>query len=260
MAQIPARFVRRRIKRNYTDEDDGEMKEKPLQANSSLCFHVFWGKIKLSYNYQEPMKILAISDQVIDRLYSPAVRDNYPDVKMLIGCGDLPYNYLEFLVSIFNVPLFYVPGNHDPAHDRSADRQAEGGCNLDEKVQYAKGLLVAGLGGSIRYSPGGPNQYSQSEMFWRAGNLLPKILLARRRYRRPLDVLVTHSPPAGIHDDDDLTHNGLRALNFLIRWAQPRYMLHGHTVFYSQNLKSHITLVGQTQVVNVYPFRLLEIE
>jgi Icc-related predicted phosphoesterase len=97
-------------------------------------------------------------------------------------------------------------------------------------------------------------------MFWRAYQLVPKILWARLLHRRPLDLLITHSPPAGIHDDDDPTHRGLRAINFLLRWARPRYMLHGHTIFYSQNLKSHITEVGQTRVVNVYPFRFLEIE
>jgi uncharacterized protein len=206
------------------------------------------------------MKILTVSDQVIDRLYSSGVKENYPDVKMILGCGDLPYNYLEFLVTIFNVPMYYVPGNHDPEYDHSADTRAEGGVNLDGKVVFTKNLLIAGLGGSILYSQGGPNQYSQGTMFQRAYRLLPKILWARFRHRRPLDVLITHSPPAGIHDDDDPTHLGLRAINFLIRAAKPRYLLHGHTIFYSQNLKSHITEVGQTQVVNIYPFRFIEIE
>jgi hypothetical protein len=52
----------------------------------------------------------------------------------------------------------------------------------------------------------------------------------------------------------------MRALNFLIRWARPRYFLHGHTIFYRQNLKSHITPYGDTQIVNVYPFRTMEIQ
>jgi uncharacterized protein len=206
------------------------------------------------------MKILAVSDQVIDRLYSSGVKGNYPQVGMLIGCGDLPYNYLEFLVTVFNVPLIYVPGNHDPEDDYARAAHAEGGLNLDGTVLYTKGLLMAGLGGSILYSPGGPNQYTQNQMFLRAYRLLPKILWARWRYKQPLDLLITHSPPAGIHDDEDLTHQGLRAINFLMRWAQPRYVLHGHTIFYHQNLNSHVTQVGLTQVVNVYPFRVLEIE
>ena len=206
------------------------------------------------------MKILALSDQVIDRLYSGNVKDNYPDLTLMIGCGDLPYNYLEFLLTVLNIPLYYVPGNHDPAAGRSADTRAEGGTNLDGRVLFEKGLLMAGLGGSILYQPGGPNQYSQAEMFRRAYRLLPKILWAKQRYGRPLDLLITHSPPAGIHDDDDPTHQGLNALNWLMRLARPRYLLHGHTIFYHHNLNSYMTQVGETWVVNVYPFRVMNLD
>jgi Icc-related predicted phosphoesterase len=204
------------------------------------------------------MKILAVSDQVIDRLYSSSVKENYPNVKMIIGCGDLPYAYLEFLTSVFGVPLFYVPGNHDPAYDRHDVYNATGGTNLDQDVVYSHGLLMAGLGGSILYTPGSANQHSQSEMFRRVYRLMPKIFISRLRYKRPLDILVTHSPPEGIHDDNDPPHHGLRALNSLLNWAKPRYMLHGHTMFYRENLKSHITQYGRTEIVNVYPFRIFD--
>lgn len=96
-------------------------------------------------------------------------------------------------------------------------------------------------------------------MFLRVYKLLPRVFLNRRKHRRQLDIFVTHSPPAGIHDDDDPTHRGLRALNLFLHWAQPRYMLHGHTMFYRQNLQSHITRHGATDIVNVYPFRIFEI-
>jgi uncharacterized protein len=207
------------------------------------------------------MQILAVSDQVIDRLYSTSVKETYPNVKMIIGCGDLPYAYLGFLTSIFSVPLFYVPGNHDPVYRRDDIYQAEGGVNLDQGVVYSHGLLMAGLGGSILYTPDSrANQYSQTEMFVRAYRLLPKIFMSRLRYKRPLDILVTHSPPEGIHDDDDLPHRGLRALNYVLDMARPRYMLHGHTMFYRQNLKSHITQYRWTQIMNVYPFRVFDME
>jgi Icc-related predicted phosphoesterase len=119
---------------------------------------------------------------------------------------------------------------------------------------------MAGLGGSIMYHPGGPNQYTQNGMMLRATSLLPKILIESLRYRRKLDILVTHSPPLGIHDDDDPAHIGLRALNMVLQVVKPRYLLHGHTIFYRQNLKSHITSYANTQVVNVYPFRIMDIE
>jgi DNA repair exonuclease SbcCD nuclease subunit len=206
------------------------------------------------------MKILAVSDQVIDRLYSTTVKEAYPDISMIIGCGDLPYPYLEFLATIFNVPMYYVPGNHDPAYKMDETSSAQGGFNLDGQVTHTKRLLMAGLGGSVYYAPGGPNQYSQQEMYLRVYRLLPKIMLAQRKHKRSLDILVTHSPPDGIHDDDDPTHRGLRALNFLLDRVQPRFMLHGHTMFYRQNLQSHITRYKRTDIVNVYPFRVFEIE
>lgn len=202
------------------------------------------------------MKILAVSDQVIDRLYSTSVKQAYPDLDMLIGCGDLPSAYLEFLISVLDAPLYYVPGNHDPANHL----YTPGGVNMDGEVAYVKGLLIAGLGGSIYYPPGSPNQYSQSAMFWRVYRLFPKIVLASRKYQRPLDILITHSPPAGVHDDDDPTHRGLQAINLLLKWAKPRFMLHGHTMFYRQNLESHITRYESTDVMNVYPFRVFELD
>jgi hypothetical protein len=206
------------------------------------------------------MKILALSDEAIDRLYSVRVRETYPDVRMLLGCGDLPYTYLEFLVTVFNVPLYYVPGNHDPKYDYNSDTRAEGGINLDGKVIRVNGLIMAGLGGSVMYGPGGPNQYTQQEMFLRAYQLLPKIILKTIQHNRRLDILITHSPPHGIHDDDDQAHKGLRALNFILDVAKPRFMLHGHTIFYKHNIKSHITNYQRTQVINIYPFRLLDVD
>jgi len=205
------------------------------------------------------MKILAVSDQVIDRLYSGTVRASYPEVDFILGCGDLPYPYLEFLVSVYNVPLCYVPGNHDPQHAEQPGSQVEGGINLDGAVQKVKNLLLAGLGGSVAYQPDTPNQYSQQEMFLRAAPLLLRLALARLHYRQNVDVFLAHSPPAGVHDDNDPAHRGLQALNLLIRYAKPRYFLHGHTIFYRQNLNSHISAYHQTSVINVYPFRLLEI-
>ncbi len=206
------------------------------------------------------MKILAVSDEILDRLYNSRVTETYPDVRMLLGCGDLPYEYLEFLVTMYNVPLFYVPGNHDPRFSSNPRAHAEGGVNLDEKVVRVNGLLMAGLGGSNKYNPEGPNQYTQQEMFLRVYQLLPKIFLQTLLRGRRLDILLAHSPPNGIHDDDDQAHRGLHALNFLLRIAKPRFMLHGHTIFYSHNIKNHITNYYQTKVVNIYPFRVMDID
>lgn len=206
-------------------------------------------------------KILAVSDQVVERLYTLATNGHFQDVDLILGCGDLPYTYLEYFVSILNVPLCYVPGNHDPAHNNSYPPSfAEGGSNLDLKTASIKGLLIAGMGGSIRYRPDGVNQYTQKQAFYRAITLLLRVLIAQMRHNRRLDILISHSPPFEIHDEESTSHRGLKALNLLIRATQPRYLLHGHTHFFRHNLEDSVTQVGRTTVMNIFPYKTIELD
>ena len=52
---------------------------------------------------------------------------------------------------------------------------------------------------------------------------------------------------------------GLKAINWLIRWAQPRYHFHGHTHFFRNNLEPSVTRVGATTSMNVFPYKVVEI-
>lgn len=212
------------------------------------------------------MKILAISDQVVEHLYSPAITARFGDVSLVVGCGDLPYYYLEYVVSMLNVPLVHVPGNHDlPPHpsldsDQTAFTHVVWGAgNIDGRVAREQGLLLAGLGGSIRYRPDGTNQYTQGEMTARTLLLTPRLLWNRVRHGRYLDVLVTHAPPLGIHDSTDPAHVGFRAFNRFIRRFRPRFLLHGHTHVWRRDTVTR-TQVGATVVLNVCPYRVIEIE
>lgn len=207
------------------------------------------------------MKILAISDQVVERVYSLASNGHFKGTKLILGCGDLPYTYLEYLVTVLSVPLFYVPGNHDPNFDiRDTRSKAEGGSNLDLRTVCHKNTLIGGFGGSIRYRPDGTNQYTQSEAYLRAYKMVPGLLLNRIKHGRALDILISHSPPFGIHDDTDKAHNGLKALNWLINFAKPRYHFHGHTHFYRNNIANNMTVSGLTKIMNVYPYKIIDIE
>jgi Icc-related predicted phosphoesterase len=210
----------------------------------------------------EPVvKILAVSDAVVDRLYTPHVGEYFRDVDLVLGCGDLPYDYLEFLVSSLNVPLLYVPGNHDPQFDENNRAARADGCeNLDQRIRKVKGLIIAGLGGSINYKPGRVNQYSQSRMYMRVASLFPALFWKRLCTGRVPDIIIAHSPPRGIHDDEDLPHHGFAAFELLLRIARPRYFLHGHTMVYKSNLVPPVTKVGGTMVINVYPYRLIEVD
>ncbi|HYU92441.1 MAG TPA: metallophosphoesterase, partial [Actinomycetota bacterium] len=118
-------------------------------------------------------RILAVADEVDESLGGEALAQLRPD--LMLSAGDLPFDYLEYLVTVLNVPLLYVPGNHDPSlHSRREElawppsielkdaRDPVGplGCtNVDGRIEDVAGLRVAGLGGSIRYREG-PNQYT----------------------------------------------------------------------------------------------------
>lgn len=206
------------------------------------------------------MKILAVSDMVVDRLYSTSVAERFRDIEMVLGCGDLPYEYLEFLVTSMNIPLFYVPGNHDPAFNEKTPTGCAHGCDyLDGKIRSFKGLNIAGIGGSIRYKPSEPNQYTQSQMYSRMAAFVPKLLWYLPRHGNVLDIFVAHSPPRGIQDDDDPAHIGFSAFNDFIQTFKPRFFLHGHTLAYKGNVLPPLTTVGETTVINVYPYRVMEI-
>lgn len=200
------------------------------------------------------MKILALSDKVVPFIYSKNVSETYQDVDLVLGCGDLPAKYLEFVLTVLNVPLVYVPGNHD-----KDDLRVPGGIPADGRMVKVLGLRILGLGGSPRYKRRGRHQYTESEMRTRLLAFAPGIFWERLRGRRGFDILLTHAPPRGIHDASDPAHVGFKAFLKLMRWARPRLMVHGHT-HAVRNLEPTETEYGDTLVVNVYPYRRLELE
>lgn len=209
------------------------------------------------------MKILAVSDRVMDSLYQGHVREYMPDLNLIIGCGDLPYYYLDFLISALNVPLFYVRGNHDQGPQYTADGRVltnvPGGIDLHGQTHCYKGLLLAGLEGSMRYRPEASLMYTEREMRWQFSQLVPRLLLNRSRHGRYLDILVTHSPPYGIHDRPDLPHTGFKVFLTLMRMFRPRYLLHGHIHLYRTDTVRE-SQFEETKILNVYPYRLLTID
>jgi hypothetical protein len=188
---------------------------------------------------------------------------------VVVGCGDLPSDYLEYLVTRLNVPVLYVPGNHDP-NLRPPDTSwtplravvhlpppgPEGCTNIDGRVVEVRGLRFAGLGGSLRYKAG-PNQYSQAQMGRRALALELRLRLGRVKNRRKLDVLVTHAPPYGLADAKDSAHVGFVAFIRLIHNFHPVLAAHGHVHPFGRVQPERF--VGSTRVVNVVPSRLLDI-
>jgi Calcineurin-like phosphoesterase len=212
------------------------------------------------------LRILAVADEVDESLYADRLPRLAPD--LILGCGDLPFDYLEYLVSRLDVPLLYVPGNHDadlrPPDTRWAPLQAvaapapgpQGCVNVDGRVVEACGLRVAGLGGSVRYKAG-PNQYSQRQMSRRALKLELRLRLNRRRDGRRLDVLITHAPPFGMAAAGDPAHVGFLGFARLIHGFHPLLAVHGHVHPYGR--ATHERRSGDTRVVNAVPSRVIDL-
>lgn len=213
-------------------------------------------------------KVLAVADEVVDRLWTTQVRGH--DVDLVLAAGDLPFDYLEFLTDALDRPCVFVPGNHDIdlagyASSRglwtSSGLPAEwpgpaGAVNADGGIVDVAGLRIAGLGGSIRYS-GGPNQWTERQMARRARALRRRAAFRKLRDGRGVDVLLTHSPPRHLGDREDPPHRGFECLHTTVRALRPTVLLHGHIHPHGQPVPDRT--LGDTQVINTVGYRILDI-
>lgn len=209
------------------------------------------------------MQFLTISDEVVPQIYSLNIKERFRDAECVLGCGDLPFYYLEFVVTMLNIPCFYVNGNHDGAEYTAGGEvlhEPRGCVSVEGRSMCHEGLLIAGLGGSIRYNNASGAQYTEAEMLLRVLRLTPRLLLNKQRYGRYLDILLTHAPPLGIHNGPDYPHKGFQAfLTFMDRF-RPRYLIHGH-IHRSYGFSAVTeTRYNQTMVINTAGYRLLTVE
>ncbi|MGD2026754.1 MAG: metallophosphoesterase [Anaerolineales bacterium] len=207
------------------------------------------------------IRILSLSDQVVDRLYSEHVKRMFPDIDMIISCGDLPYYYLEFILDMLNVPMLFVHGNHDPIEEIASHgvrKEPWGAENMHEKCVVHNGVIFLGFEGSIRYSDN-LHQYTQRQAWLQVLRKIPRLVWNRIRYGRFVDVLITHSPAFGIGDDEDQAHIGFKAYRWLIEIFKPSYHFHGHVHIYDHgNFKPKS--FGSTLVINTCSYRRVEIK
>jgi len=214
-------------------------------------------------------KVLAVSDEVVDSLWTDQVRQH--DVDLVRAAGDLPFDYLEFLIDALDRPCVFVPGNHDADLSGytvgrgislrdglpAAWPGPSGGVNVDGRVTDVAGLRIAGLGGSIRYNDG-PNQWTERQQARRARRVARSAAWRRMRDGRGVDVLLTHSPARGVGDGEDPPHQGFACLHDAVRRMRPKMLVHGHIHPFGKQVPDR--RIGDTLVVNTVGFRLLEID
>jgi Icc-related predicted phosphoesterase len=218
------------------------------------------------------MKILCISDQIDPLVYSSSIKERFADVDLILSAGDLPMDYLEFVVSSLNKPLLFVFGNHNleeyhyyKSHHGAdllswekdaAGFHSSGAIHAGFKVRREEGLIIAGLEGSMRYNHG-ENQYTNFEMNWAILKLIPGLLFNRIFRGRFLDILLTHASPEGIHDKSDRCHQGFKAFLWFMRVFKPKYLVHGHIHLYDLSAV-RATQYQNTLVLNAYSHYIID--
>jgi len=181
--------------------------------------------------------ILCVSDEEDHAIYNGY--EKLKDYDIVLSAGDLKKEYLEYIVFVSGRDLFYVLGNHDK-------EEPEGCISIDGKAVEYRGLRIAGLGGSYRYSSSGQNMYTEVQMKRRVNSL-------KRQIRKigGVDIIVTHAPIAGIGDLDDYAHQGFECFKELIDEFHPKYFLFGHVHrSYDYKYIGYYDYHG-TQVINV---------
>ncbi len=192
------------------------------------------------------MQILAIADTEEKALWdhwSEETAERLSDVGLILSAGDLDAKYLEFLVTMLNVPLVYVRGNHDGSYESAPP---EGCIDAEGKIVEVKcpetggvkgyrfgdeGLRtvrILGLGGSMRYKYGAEDMYTEQEMMRRIVRAGFSLAADKLKGKDGFDILLTHSPCKGYGDMTDLPHSGFDCFNKLLEKCRPKLHVYGH--------------------------------
>ena len=197
------------------------------------------------------MKILVVADEESAYLWDHYRPGRLAGIDLILSAGDLKPEYLSFLVTMANRPLLYVHGNHDAVYQK---RPPEGCDCIDDKLVTVNGLRILGLGGARMYN-GGPYQYTEKQMERRIRRLRWKL-----HRSKGVDIVLTHAPPAGYGDAEDIAHRGFEAFLPLMDCYQPSYLIHGHVhKSYSVHTFSREVQYASTTVLNGAGRTILEI-
>lgn len=196
------------------------------------------------------MKILVLADEEYPAFWENYRDDRLKEYDLIISCGDLNPKYLSFIVTMARAPLLYVHGNHDDSYERIPPEGCD--CIEDDIVVY-KGLRILGLGGCVQYRPG-QHQYTQKQMRKRIAKLWFKLWR-----HKGVDIVITHAPPKGVGDAEDVAHKGFQAFLDLIDKYHPKYLFHGHVHLRYGADKTRIREYNGTQVINASEYYVLEL-
>lgn len=195
------------------------------------------------------MKILVIGDKESSYIWDHFNPEPFKDVKLVISTGDLRPEYLSFIVTMLNVPLLYVHGNHDGKY---LTNEPEGCECIDGKIISVNGLNIFGMGGSMLYN-NGPFQFTDREMSIKFIKM--KLSLWRKK---KIDIFVGHSPALGINDGKDVCHTGFKAFRDFLDDYKPRFFLHGHNHLTYGSGAKRLSRYNDTTIINSEGYYLFD--
>jgi uncharacterized protein len=176
------------------------------------------------------LRVLALADEPPHAPIPELVAASNPE--LIVVLGDLEPAWTDGLEAV-ELPKLGVRGNHD----RPDALEALGVEDLHLRRAEVGGVSFAGFEGAPRYSEGGAIEWTEEE----AAELVERLPAA--------DVLLTHSPPAGVNDEpDDPVHSGSAALREWVERERPAWLLHGHTLPHPAR---RVHQLGETRVVHV---------
>lgn len=162
-------------------------------------------------------------------------------IDLIITLGDLTREDILALANITNIPKIGVYGNHDS------------GTYMPEMLIWDmhlhtwefNGLTFGGFQGCVRYKEN-PDaiMYTQDE-----ANALMQNFPA-------VDIFISHCPPRGINDEDEIAHQGFDALRTYLEEKKPKLWLHGHTY---PTEETRVKQFGATRIEYIYRQGIIEI-
>lgn len=185
------------------------------------------------------MKTLVIADRNPHINIAEVVQQQA--IQLVITLGDLTREDILGLAYVTAIPKIGVYGNHD-----SGTYMSELGiADMHLKVWDYQGLRFGGFQGCVRYKEN-PDaiMYMQDEAK-RMMQGFPKV-----------NVFLSHCPPRGINDEEEVAHQGFKALRQYLDEKKPAVWLHGHTYPTEDTVvRQH----GATRIEYVFGHRILEL-
>jgi Icc-related predicted phosphoesterase len=216
------------------------MKRLSFQILTLIYLYVkFFLTETYDYAIVKYMKILAIADRPPREPLKDILARHTIDI--ICTLGDLDEFQIAALRNVTGIPKLGVYGNHDSG----VYFDELGITNMHLATFTFNGYTFGGFEGSVRYKKDPyAKMYTQEEAEAALASF-PRV-----------DIMLTHCPPYGIHDETEIAHQGFAALRTYIEEKKPGFLLHGHT--YPED-DSIVTNYGGTKVIYVHADRIIDI-